>query len=97
MSAPVSGDMDDIRRIFAEELDFIGEKGLAEMVRSGRDNSHGGLAAIRAMQRLRALPSVAPDYEAAFQVWAGWQASRQRGDGQKMIKAIVNASLTVKE
>lgn len=42
-----------IREIFAEELDRNSESRLAEMVRMGSDNSHGGTAAIAAMQRVK--------------------------------------------
>ena len=43
--------MDDqtLRNIFAHELDRVGETALAERVRSGGDNSHGGTAAMSAI------------------------------------------------
>ena len=88
LTAPVSGDM-------MVSLEAAIAAVLA--LRSPTDDTWRSKTANAAAKALRALPSVAPDYEAAFQVWAGWQASRQRGDGQKMIKAIVIAALTVKE
>lgn len=42
---------DRMRSIFAEELERFGERGLADAVRAGRDNSHGGAAALAAMKR----------------------------------------------
>jgi len=44
-------DVTELRDIFAEELEGRGETRMAELVRSGADNSHGGAAAIAAMQR----------------------------------------------
>lgn len=44
-------EMQELRDIFAEELERNGETGLASMVRGGHDNSGGGTAAIAAMQR----------------------------------------------
>lgn len=41
-----------MRVIFAEELERYGEPGFARLVRSGWDNSHGGAAALAAMQRV---------------------------------------------
>jgi hypothetical protein len=40
-----------LREIFAEELEKEGERPLAAMVRGGHDNSRGGVAALRAMER----------------------------------------------
>lgn len=44
-------DVQELREIFADELDRQGATGLAGMVRAAADNSQGGLAAIAAMQR----------------------------------------------
>lgn len=44
-------ELQELRDIFAEELERRGETGLARMVKAGTDNSHGGTAAIEAMQR----------------------------------------------
>jgi hypothetical protein len=44
-------DIQELREIFADELDRAGEIALAMRVRNGADNSHGGTAAIAAMQR----------------------------------------------
>lgn len=45
-------EIQELRDIFAEELEREGEKGLAEAVRKGFDNSHGGAAAMRALARV---------------------------------------------
>jgi hypothetical protein len=44
-------EIQELREIFADELDMVGKNRLATMVRSGTDNSNGGTAAIAAMQR----------------------------------------------
>ncbi len=47
-----------LRNIFAGELEAEGESSLAARVRDGTDNSRGGMAALRAMEKVVAQDGV---------------------------------------
>jgi len=48
---------DKAKELFAAELRKYGENGLAQMVEEGSDNSHGGQAALAAIEKALSLPN----------------------------------------